>query len=901
MRPSRGFGASAGVRWPLIGRREELTAVERSLTSPGSRTVVLAGAAGVGKTRLAMEARALWQARGHVVRWAAATQSASSLPFGAVAHLLPSLGEAAPDRAELLRRTADGLVAEAGDRRLLVVVDDAHLLDDSSAALVHLLAAATTVTVLITMRSETQAPDPVVALWKDSVAERFEIQALSRDEVAALVAAVLGGQVDGSTVHTLWRLAQGNPLYLRELVLGGLDSGSLACAAGVWRWHGPVVTSSRLIELIAARLGRLDTEVSELLEVLALAEPVAVQLLERLVKPEILAAADRQGLLMTDEAGQRVQVRLAHPLYAEVIGERVSRLRARAIYRQLTAAVEAAGAQGADDRLRVATWRLEAEAGGLAAGQLMSAAELAMEIFDFALAERLARAAAAAGGEVEAERLVGLALIGQGRPDDAELVLGSLTPGAGTDQGRVQVAVTRAFNLYWALDLPAQAKAVLQHAERALTSTGARTEVAAALAGLLLYGGNVSQALQALEPVLGDADADDRSTVQAMVAAVPALYHAGRCEQAIAAAARSFESEERLGEEVVPFGHVQIAVNLGNACLAAGRLEEADTLAAEGYRHAIEHAGPYPVAKALWACTLGQIARARGQVRTALRWQREAATAANAVVPLPFIPQILGELAHSAALAGDLAAARAALAEADQYTAEGARLFHLWAALAKPWEAAARGERSTAVRLAIDLAEHAQPHGQVTFQLQALHDVARLGEASRVASRLREAAAGVEGQLAPLYVSHAAALDAHDGPALDQTARGFAALGFNLLAAEAAAEAARAHRADGRRTAATAAATMATTLAAQCEGARTAALDLLQPPDLTPRELEIATMAAHGLSSKAIAERLVVSVRTVDNTLHQVYAKLAVTNRAALRPLLIAPESLTHHAQMPSQ
>ena len=58
-------------------------------------------------------------------------------------------------------------------------------------------------------------------------------------------------------------------------------------------------------------------------------------------------------------------------------------------------------------------------------------------------------------------------------------------------------------------------------------------------------------------------------------------------------------------------------------------------------------------------------------------------------------------------------------------------------------------------------------------------------------------------------------------------------------------------------------------------------------------------MAARGLSSKTIAERLVVSVRTVDNTLHQVYGKLAVSNRADLRPLLAGPESLTDHAQMP--
>jgi ATP/maltotriose-dependent transcriptional regulator MalT len=529
----------------------------------------------------------------------------------------------------------------------------------------------------------------------------------------------------------------------------------------------------------------------------------------------------------------------------------------------------------------------------------MSAAQLALDISDFRLAERLARAAAVAGGEVEAERLVGLALIGQGRADDAELVLGSLAPASGTSQERVQVAVTRAFNLYWALDLPAQAKAVLRHAETALTDPGARAEVAAVLAGLLLNGGSISQALQALEPVLGGLDADPRSTVQALVVAIPALFHAGRCEQAITAARRAFECEQRLGEEVVPWGHLQIAVNLGNAYLAAGRVNDTDTLATENYDQAIEHTGPFPVEKALWSCSLGQIARARGQVRTALRWQREAATAATAKIPLPFMPQILGELAHAAALAGDLAAAHAALAEAEQYTAAGTRLFHLWAALARPWEAATRGERSTAIKLAMELAEQAQSRGQVTFQLQALHDVARLGGASRVTSSLRRAAAGAEGQLAPLYVSHAAALEAQDGLALDQTASGFAALGFNLLAAEAAAEAARALQAEGRRTAAEAAATRATTLAAQCEGARTPALDLLQPRDLTPRELEIATMAARGLSSKTIAERLVVSVRTVDNTLHQVYGKLAVNNRADLRPLLAGPEFLTDHAQTP--
>jgi len=54
---------------------------------------------------------------------------------------------------------------------------------------------------------------------------------------------------------------------------------------------------------------------------------------------------------------------------------------------------------------------------------------------------------------------------------------------------------------------------------------------------------------------------------------------------------------------------------------------------------------------------------------------------------------------------------------------------------------------------------------------------------------------------------------------------------------------------------------------------------------LTPREREVATLAAQGLASRTIAERLGVSVRTVDNHLRQVYAELGVRGRVELREL----------------
>ncbi len=52
--------------------------------------------------------------------------------------------------------------------------------------------------------------------------------------------------------------------------------------------------------------------------------------------------------------------------------------------------------------------------------------------------------------------------------------------------------------------------------------------------------------------------------------------------------------------------------------------------------------------------------------------------------------------------------------------------------------------------------------------------------------------------------------------------------------------------------------------------------------DLTPREREIALLAAAGSSSPEIADRLVVSVRTVDDHLQNAYRKLGVTRRQDL-------------------
>ncbi|MGW4488948.1 AAA family ATPase [Amycolatopsis sp. NPDC004368] len=60
---------------------------------------------------------------------------------------------------------------------------------------------------------------------------------------------------------------------------------------------------------------------------------------------------------------------------------------------------------------------------------------------------------------------------------------------------------------------------------------------------------------------------------------------------------------------------------------------------------------------------------------------------------------------------------------------------------------------------------------------------------------------------------------------------------------------------------------------------------------LTPQEREIADLAASGLSNKQIAERLYLSHRTIGAHLYQIFPKLGISSRAALRDALAALEN----------
>jgi DNA-binding CsgD family transcriptional regulator len=197
------------------------------------------------------------------------------------------------------------------------------------------------------------------------------------------------------------------------------------------------------------------------------------------------------------------------------------------------------------------------------------------------------------------------------------------------------------------------------------------------------------------------------------------------------------------------------------------------------------------------------------------------------------------------------------------------------------------GELTRARALAREAAALASGHGQHAYAVRALHELCRLGDPGTAASPLAELADTVDGPLAPIAAAHAAALRASDGAALMERAEQFAGLDALLAAVEAADAASVAHREAGRHASARAAAARAGLWLTACEGARPPTLlAAAEAADLTPREREIALLAAAGSSSRKIAERLVLSVRTVDNHLQNAYRKLGVRRREDLRNAL---------------
>ena len=259
------------LAWPLTGRAEELRSIGTAIADPVSAGIVVCGAAGVGKSRVAREALAVATSEGCVVRWVVGTTAGRSLPFGALSSWAAPAGS---NSLQLVRAVIEALSAAPGGAPVVVGVDDVHLLDDLSTFVLQQIVQRGAAKLVLTARNGEPIPAATQELWAGALFDRLDVQPLSQEETTALVSAVFGGPLDPDAARCLWRLTHGNPLYLRNIVEREVTDGRLVAQRGCWHWTGKPVLPPGLLELIESRIGALSPSVSDVVDVLAVGEPL---------------------------------------------------------------------------------------------------------------------------------------------------------------------------------------------------------------------------------------------------------------------------------------------------------------------------------------------------------------------------------------------------------------------------------------------------------------------------------------------------------------------------------------------------------------------------------------------------------------------------------------------------
>lgn len=865
-----------GAAWPLIGRAEELGIIAAALAEGGENTgVAIAGRPGVGKSRLAREAVTAASQSGWAVRWVVGTVTARSVPLGSFAQWTDGI-DGNPLR--LVHHVISTMTSGEADERVLVAVDDAHLLDDLSAFVLHQLVLQRLATVIATIRSGHAAPDAVTALWKDGHLRRMELQPLSRAESDALIATALSGAVSAECVDRLWRFTHGNVLFLRQLLEQELGAGRLVDAEGQWHWRGKVAVSPSLMDLVELQIGAVSLPVREVVDLVAVAEPMERSCLAALVRAEAIEEAERRGLIGVSSSTITDLVLVGHPLYGEVRLEQSGPLRLRRLRGRAAKAMSDLAATRGVDPLRLGLLWLESdlEPDG---DVFLRAAQAALARLDGELAECLAAAAIQAGAGPEAAVLRAHALMFLNRGNEAEEILNDLEERDLPMAVLSDVLHLRGSNLLWLLRRPDDSWELI---EQALTcSTGGLANELHAFRSIQLAMSARPLEVTALMTSVDRSRLPTRQAFMSIWAEVIALGDLGYPKRAAAVAAEGYLLAR--DSPYAAYHGVRLTEFHVDAMLSGGCIPQALAAAESTYQDCAKLPG---VSRSIAATITGRAALGAGDLATAVRYLR------TGVAELQAGGDTTGALyrcmiAYTEALArsGDVDAALAARKQMQDSRHPSLTLVESDYLLSTAFVSVARGRITQARQVALRAAEFARTHHQLAREVLCLQAAAQFGDGSG-AERLDELVALVEGPRAPLAARYARALADDDADALAAVSGMFEAMGDLLAAADCAAQASVAYLRVNRRGAALTAGGRASRIAESCGALSPAVRAARSPLSLTGREREIVELVAQGLSNRAIAEAITASVRTIEGHLYRVMSRLGVSNRTELSALI---------------
>ncbi len=915
--------ARSTVSEALLGRDDELVRLYRiveELPDHGG-AFVIRGEPGIGKSTLLMAASERAQALGLTVLSANGVESEAQLPFAGLHQLLlSSLGlvnrlagpqrdalemafglvppSGAPD-VFLVGLATLGLISElAAEAPVLLAVDDGHWLDSSSAKALAFVARRLELepaALLVTVR------DGVPSEIDDAGLPELRIGRL--DDVASRsLLEVRGADLSDDLKARVLEEAAGNPLALTELPLA---------ASGVQLESTPgydtFPLTARLERAFAARLGDLDADTRALLLVAALdeAEPdrltaAAERFLGEEVSPDAWAPAEAAGLGTLTSEGFRFR----HPLVRSAVEQTASVEERRRAHAALAETLT-------DDPDR-ATWHA---AGAAAAPD----EEVAMRLE--AAADRAQQRGAHAVAATVLERSA------------------RLTP----DVGRRALRLDRAGHLAWELGRASDSARLFREANQLGLPPFEQAEAAHYLE---TFDGSLSSADSAVRAFVAVAEqrraaGDDRGAIASLGTVLVRVYWGDLSDDV------RREASDLIGRLRVPhdtplrlgfLGAIDPVRN-GAEVIRELRTVSAPVVADAvdafhlGYAGAVvwahELTRPFLRNSAAMLRTDGRLGQLGivlahvawnniyfGATRAALAAASEAAQLAEESSFFLYVPA--SRLAEAIAIAerGDADAAEGLIAEMEGVLlSKGSSPLLTMVAMARGRAELAAGRFAEAfghfsrVFDPVDVAYHPWAGGSLLadYVEAAVHSGVDLEPVREKLAEWQQIATATDAQHLHVHLAYATALLADDPEAEEAfhvaistgaagwpffSARAKLAFGAWLRRQRRAAES----RLPLRQAAETfdALGQVSRAVQARRELRASGETPRRRAPgawaQLTPQELQVAQLAADGLSNKEIGERLYLSARTVGTHLYRLFPKLGITSRAELRDALPAVE-----------
>jgi transcriptional regulator with AAA-type ATPase domain/tetratricopeptide (TPR) repeat protein len=442
--PCRVIGFSEGIRAtsPFVSRERERGVLEQLLEQVEhgrGQAVLLAGDAGIGKTRLLDEFRR--QTRGRAV-WlqGSALSFGNSLPFHPLVDLLkralavqpddsdaaiagridtavapfggalessvpflrallsiglddPSLARLDPKlrRAGMFEAMAQFLLCSSYARPVVVVLEDLHWMDQATGEfLTVMLERLLSGRILLCVTHRTGYTVPFEPL---AFGTRLALSSVSRDDSAAMACSILGARALAPELRELLdEKTDGNPFFVEE-VLRSLQEGDLiehrGDEAGLRRQVAKIDVPNRVQDVLLGRIERLDAGAREVLRVAAVfGREFPRRVLERVIGDGVRSLEDRLRTLRSAELIYNARVwpeavhAFRHALTQEVAYDAQPDAERRELHARIGAAVEEEYADRLSEHFGVLAHHfLRAERWDKAFDYLLSAAQQAERSF----------------------------------------------------------------------------------------------------------------------------------------------------------------------------------------------------------------------------------------------------------------------------------------------------------------------------------------------------------------------------------------------------------------------------------------------------------------------------------------------------------------------------------------